>query len=63
MKDLISEIIGRLKDADKNLTEAIASGSNIHSFDIYQKFVGKREGLQEALSLINEILNEDDNDL
>lgn len=63
MKDLISETIGRLKDADKNLTEAIASGANIHSFDIYQKFVGKREGLQEALSIINELLTEDDSDL
>jgi aromatic ring-opening dioxygenase catalytic subunit (LigB family) len=63
MKDLISETIGRLKDADKNLTEAIASGSNIHNFDTYQKLVGKREGLQEALSIINEILNEDNSDL
>ena len=63
MKDLISETIGRLKDADKDLTEAIASGANIHSFDIYQKLVGKREGLKEALSIINEILTEDDSDL
>jgi len=63
MKDLISETIGRLKSADKNLTEAIASGSNIHNFDTYQKLVGKREGLQEALSIINEILNEDNSDL
>jgi len=63
MKDLISETIGRLKKADEQLTEAIASGANIHNFDIYQKLVGKKEGLQEALSIINEILNEDNSDL
>jgi hypothetical protein len=63
MKDLISETIGRLKKADEQLTEAIASGANIHSFDIYQKLVGKKEGLQEALSIINEILTEDNSDL
>jgi len=63
MKDFISTIIGRLKDADKQLSEAIVSGINIHSFDNYQKLVGKHEGLQEALLIINEILTEDEEDL
>jgi hypothetical protein len=60
MKDPISEFIGRLKKADDELTQAIASGINIHDFDTYQKFVGKREGLQEAFGILNDLLTEDD---
>ena len=60
MKDLISELIHRLKKTDKELVEVIASGTNIHSFDSYQKLVGKREGISEALLLIDELLSEDD---
>ncbi len=63
MKDLVSEIVGRLKSADKDLTQAIASGINVHSFDAYQRQVGKREGISEALAIIDELLSEDNNDL
>jgi hypothetical protein len=63
MKDLISELIERLKNADKELTEAISSGVNIHSFDAYQRLVGKREGVLTSLNIINQILSEDDEDL
>ncbi len=62
MKDLISELIERLKNADKDITEAIASGINIHNFDTYQRFVGKKEGLSEALGIIESLLSEDDED-
>lgn len=62
MKDLISELIDRLKEASENTKEAIASGTHIHNFDTYQRFVGKREGLSEALEIINELLTEDDED-
>ena len=60
MKDILSEILHRIKTAEKELTEAIASGANIHTFDHYQRFVGKREGLSEALQIIDNILSEDD---
>ena len=62
MKDLISELIERLKNADKDITEAIASGINIHNFDTYQRFVGKKEGLSEAIGIIESLLSEDDED-
>jgi len=62
MKDLISELIERLKSADKDITEAIASGINIHNYETYQRFVGKKEGLSEALVIIESILSEDDED-
>lgn len=60
MVDLLSEILNRIKIAEKELAEAIASGVNIHRFDSYQRFVGKREGLSETLSIIENVLSEDD---
>ena len=63
MKDILSEILKRIKVTEKEMTEAIASGVNVHSFDAYQKLVGKREGITEALAVIEEILSEDDEDL
>lgn len=63
MKDLVSGIIERLKSADTELTQAIASGINIHSFDGYQRMVGKREGISEALAIIDQLLSEDNEDL
>jgi aromatic ring-opening dioxygenase catalytic subunit (LigB family) len=63
MKDILSEILKRIKTAEKEMTEAIASGVNIHNFDTYQRFVGKREGLSDALTIIDNILSEDEEDL
>ena len=60
MKDILSEILKRIKTAEKEITEAIASGVNVHNFDTYQRLVGKREGLSDALAIIESILSEDD---
>jgi hypothetical protein len=62
MRDILSEILKRIKEAKKETTEAIASGVNIHSFDGYQRLVGKRDGIQDALDIIDQILSEDDED-
>ena len=60
MTDFLSEILKRIKYAESETAEAIASGVNIHSFDAYQRLVGKREGLSDALAIIDSILSEDD---
>jgi hypothetical protein len=60
MNDILGEILKRIKTAQKEMTEAIASGINVHSFDGYQRLVGKREGLSDALAIIESILSEDD---
>jgi hypothetical protein len=60
MGDLISNIISRLKEADRLVAEALSSGSNIHNFDSYQRILGTREGLQQALAIIEDLLTEDD---
>jgi aromatic ring-opening dioxygenase catalytic subunit (LigB family) len=62
MGDLISNLIERLKSADKDTAEALASGSNIHNFDTYQRILGTREGLKQALAIIEDLLTEDDED-
>ena len=60
MGDLISDLIKRLKDAEKITAEALASGSNIHNFDSYQRLLGTREGLLQSLAIIEHLLSEDD---
>jgi hypothetical protein len=59
MKDPISELIGRLKEAGDELSQAITAGINIHSFDDYRRLVGRHEGLMQALDIINDLLTED----
>ena len=59
MKDPISELIGRLKEAGDELSQAITAGVNIHSFDDYRRLVGRHEGLMQALDIINDLLTED----
>ena len=63
MKDIISEIIERLKNADRDLVLAISSGTNIHDFASYQRFVGQKQGIKDALDIVDQILSEDDEDL
>ena len=60
MKDLISEFISSLKEADRDATEVLASGSNIHNFDSYQRVLGTRDGLKQAQAILEALLTEDD---
>jgi hypothetical protein len=62
MKDIISEMFKRLRSADQELTQAISSGVNIHDYAVYQRFVGQKQGIQDALDIINQILSEDEED-
>jgi hypothetical protein len=63
MKDFISEIIGRVKTEIQIQADTVTAGTNVNSFDDYKQYVGKIEGLQTALSIIDEILTEDEEDL
>jgi hypothetical protein len=63
MKDIVSELIGRLKDADKDLTLAISSGVNVHDYASYMRLVGQKAGIQDALDIVNQILSEDEEDI
>jgi hypothetical protein len=63
MKDFISEIISRTRDEQSKLAETLTAGSNVNSFDDYQRLVGRYEGFRAVLDIINEILREDEEDL
>lgn len=60
MKDFISEIIRRVRSEIQDHAEAVTAGSNINTFDDYKQTIGKIEGLKLTLSIIDEILTEDD---
>jgi hypothetical protein len=63
MKDFISEIIARTRDEQSKLAETLTAGSNVNSFDDYQRLVGRFEGFKAVQDIINEILREDEEDL
>lgn len=62
MKDFISEIIGRVRTEIQNQADTVTAGTNVNSFDDYKQYVGKIEGLQLCLQIIDEILTENDED-
>ena len=62
MKDFLSEIISRTRDEQAKLAETLTAGSNVNSFDDYQRLVGRFEGFKAVQDIINEILREDEED-
>ena len=63
MKDFISTIIARTRDEQDKLAETLTAGSNVNSFEDYQRLVGRFEGFKAVMEIIDEILREDDEDL
>ena len=60
MKDILSEILHRIKDA-KNLTvDTVATGQSIDDYAKYQRILGEITGLEKALTIIDNILTEDE---
>jgi hypothetical protein len=60
MKDILSEIISRVRAEVKNQAEAVTAGTNIVSFEDYKQHIGCIRGLQLTLDIIDEVLTEDD---
>ena len=60
MKDIISEVIGRVKAEIKIQADTVTAGMNVNSYEDYKQYIGKIEGLQIALNIVDEILTEDD---
>jgi hypothetical protein len=58
MKDFISEIIGRVKTEIQIQADTVTAGTNVNSFDDYKQYIGKIEGLQITLAIIDQILTE-----
>ena len=62
MKDFISEIIARTRDEQTKLADTLTAGSNVNSFEDYQRLVGRFEGFKAVQDIIDEILREDEED-
>lgn len=59
--DPILQIISGLKKALSEVDDVILSG-RIASFDEYKKYLGKREGIMDALQAVDLALKEDSED-
>ena len=57
-KDPLYESIFRIKEAVEFLQNGVLSG--VDSWDKYNQLVGRGQGLQEALEIINSVLREDE---
>ena len=58
MKDPLYASVFNIKAALEELKQAVLSG--VDSWDKYNQLVGRGQGLQEALDIINEVLKEDE---
>ena len=62
MQDIISEFISRVNVTKKDIADTVSACVNVASFEIYQRLVGRNEGLQIALQLLDEIMTGDEED-
>ena len=62
MKDIISELIERISSTKKEVAETVSAARGVDSFDKYQRLVGRHEGMQISLDLLNDIMTEDGQD-
>jgi hypothetical protein len=61
MKDIISELIGRVKAEQEKIAESLTAGHAVN-IESYQRLVGNHQGLQATLIILNDIMSEDDED-
>jgi len=60
MKDFLSEIITRVNAEKKSLADTVTAGSNVNTFEDYKWLIGRIDGLQQTLDIIDNILTEND---
>ncbi len=58
MKDPLYASVFNIKAALEELKQAVLNG--VDSWDRYNQLVGRGQGLQEALDIVNEVLKEDE---
>jgi hypothetical protein len=58
MRDPISELISRVNETKKSIADTVAAGLGVGTFEQYQRLVGRNEGLQISLDLLNDIMTE-----
>lgn len=56
-----SDLIGQIKKAQVEIAASLAHG-HASDFSAYQRLVGRYQGLQEALDILDNLLKEKDED-
>ena len=57
----ISDLIGQIKTSQAEIASSMAQG-NAQNWDVYQRLVGRHEGLEEALGILNNLMKEEENE-
>jgi hypothetical protein len=57
---LLADFIGRVKQRQERIAESLVEGNAV-TFEAYQRLVGQHQGLEEALLIINQLLEEEKN--
>jgi hypothetical protein len=55
---VLGDFIGRVKVEQAKLADSLTQGFATN-FETYQRLVGRHQGLQEALSILNQLLEEE----
>jgi len=57
---LLANFIGHIKQRQERIAESLVQGNAV-TFEAYQRLVGQHQGLEEALLIINQLLEEEKN--
>jgi hypothetical protein len=58
----VSDLIGRIKAQQAKIGDSLTQGFAVN-FESYQRLVGQHQGLEEALNIINQLLEEEKKDV
>jgi hypothetical protein len=56
----LADFIGRIKQRQERIAESLVQGNAV-TFEAYQRLVGQHQGLEEALLIVNQLLEEEKN--
>ena len=57
----VSDLIGAIEVRKAAIAQSLVNGNAV-TFEAYQRLVGQHQGLEEALVILNNLLNEEDSD-
>lgn len=60
--NIISNLVGRINEKRQEIADGMVNG-NCVNFESYQRLVGQSIGLQEALNILNNLLEEERKDV
>jgi hypothetical protein len=58
--DIISQFISLAKETKQEIADTVTAAQGVNSFETYQRLVGRAEGLQIALQILDDIMTGDD---